>query len=162
MDYKIKILSPGYDAVAIMGYMLLEKHVFKNLCGSHKSLLGLYKILRKVEKGLVRVIGAFDDNKCIGVCYGFFDEKGNWINHSAFCRGVDAVAITKEIEAIIVLNVPELKAFVGNIPETNRAALLYAKKLGYRNNGYSDEYNYIDDNDNEVKCIEMIKVINEV
>ena len=108
-NYTVKILNPDFYAVKIMSSILMEEHIFKNLCGTHKSLFSLYTILRKVETGLTRVIAAFDEkNKVIGVCYGFFDENRRWINHSAFSRGVDAVKITRDIEAIIVMNVPDL------------------------------------------------------
>lgn len=162
-DYTVKILEPEFNTVRVMSSMLLEDHVFKTLCGTWKSAIGLYVILNKIHTGLIRVVAAFDnDGKVIGVCYGFFDENRRWINHSAFLRGVNAVDITRDIEAIILINVPELHSFVGNIPETNRAALLYAKKLGYHNNGISQDYHYMDDDNNKVNCIEMIKIINEV
>jgi len=126
-----------------MCHLLTREHVFKNLNPDWQSLSGLYDLLREIEQGTVRVFAAFDDaGKPLGACWGRMMEDGlGWWNHSAFQRGVNALALSIAMAERLKTEF-HARYIAASIPKNNRAANLYALRFGCRQTGNSADGKY--------------------
>lgn len=152
----VRILT-GMDAVTAASFILLQDHVFCKLDKRLQKLTGLYLTLRSIENSFA--IGMYDDQGNLqGLSWGDFDGI-EYVNHVAFMRHANATAYSPLVEKELLKQFPTLRRIVGNIPETNRAALRFARQCGYTEQSCILHVSFINEYGNEIPCKRMVKNI---
>ena len=100
----------------------------------------VYHLMDDILKGDCKVYGVFEtkDDLCLGfdgLVFGWIDKDGYYECHLAFSRYADAVDCAKMIEAVLREENPGVRGIVGYIPDRNRAARMFAKRYGCKDNG---------------------------
>jgi hypothetical protein len=90
------------------------------------------------------VFGVFDvkDDKAedfLGLCFGWMRSDMYFEVHFAFDRGVDTMECARLCMAEGIAQNPGMKGVVGYIPDRNRAARMFAKRFGCRDNGIQQD-----------------------
>ena len=134
-------LSGNTKTLLYLNDLWVEDHVFRALDPRIKSFFGAHLLFTQIERGHVRVYGAFDEeNELGGVCFGVLSsERETFEGHIAFRRGYSAsegIWLCSEAMREDYLNDGiTVTGIVGYIPVFNRAAILAAKRTGYRDYG---------------------------
>lgn len=110
----------------------------------------VWMLMEDIRSGSVQPYGVFEvkDDKAedfCGLCFGWITADGYYEVHLAFDRGVDTMACARLCEAEIQKHNPGVKGIVGYIPDKNRAARMFAKRFGCRDNGIRADYTFLKD-----------------
>ena len=108
----------------------------------------VFTLMNGILLGEVQVYGVFDvkDDKAedfLGMAFGWMREDNYFEVHFAFDRGVDTMDCARLcLDEMKNLN-PGVKGVVGYIPDSNRAARMFAKRFGCRDNGIQQDKPYL-------------------
>ena len=110
----------------------------------------VYLLMDGIKTGEVQAYGVFEVNgdkaeDFCGLCFGWITADGYYEVHLAFDRGVDTMACARLCEAEIQGHNPGVKGIVGYIPDKNRAARMFAKRFGCRDNGINKDKIFLKD-----------------
>lgn len=147
-------LPPNSETAYILSRFFLVRHIYAAVDEKLKDIFSIHRLLTKVENGDCPVFCGYNDNGDIaGVCYGEMEGEYFCV-HVMFDRNIDAVSYSRLFEKLIkehyVSNDIPFKGIIGCPAVSNRAALLFCKKMGYKEIGFSDKV-LIKDNE-EIPC----------
>jgi len=134
----IQRVSSDELAATIIGSVLLDVDVLPKLYDEWQTFSGLHRLANAIGDGVVLAWALRDEDGWIGMLWGYFDpEDGTGEVHVACKHGVDSRAFSTEVEGQFVEQFNP-KRMEGNIDKDNRAALLYARRMGYKPGEPSD------------------------
>ena len=104
----------------------------------------VFTLMNGILLGEVQVFGVFEvkDDKAedfLGLCFGWMRSDMYFEVHFAFDRGVDTMECARLCMAEGIAQNPGMKGVVGYIPDRNRAARMFAKRFGCRDNGIQQD-----------------------
>ena len=108
----------------------------------------IYMLMHGILTESVQVYGVFDVDgeeakRFLGLAFGWMGADDYFEVHFAFDRGVDTMECARLcLEEMKKLN-PGVKGVVGYIPDSNRAARMFAKRFGCRDNGIKQDKLYL-------------------
>lgn len=100
----------------------------------------VYTVMSGIMSGGVQCYGVFDvkDDKAerfLGMAWGWIANDRYFEVHFAFDRDVNTMECARLCLAEMKKLNPDVKGVVGYIPDNNRAARMFAKRFGCRDNG---------------------------
>jgi len=104
----------------------------------------VYLLMDGIKTGEVQVFGVFNvkEDKAedfLGCCFGWMREDQYFEVHFAFDRGIDTMDCARLCLAEGIAQNPDMKGVIGYIPDRNRAARMFAKRFGCRDNGIQQD-----------------------
>ncbi len=104
----------------------------------------VYMLMSGILNGIFQAYGVFDvkDDKAesfLGMAWGWRRSDMYFEVHFAFDRGVDTMECARLCLAEMNKLNPDVKGVVGYIPDSNRAARMFAKRFGCRDNGIQQD-----------------------
>ena len=147
----------------ILSDLFVQKHIFPVIDKRVKTYYGAHCLFRNIERGFVRVYGAFYKDKLIGCCFGHLEENSSdFCVHIVFlrhCKALDGCfACADTMIQEYAQEGVTIDAIVGYIPDYNRAALRLARKFGCVDLGIDETKTIIEDY-YEVPCRVMRKAV---
>jgi len=108
----------------------------------------VYTVMDGIMRGGVQCYGVFDvkDDKAesfLGMAWGWIKHDNYFEVHFAFDRGVNTMECARLCLAEMKKHNPDVKGVVGYIPDSNRAARMFAKRFGCKDNGIRPEQVFI-------------------
>ncbi len=108
----------------------------------------VYTLMDGIKTGEVQAYGVFDvkDDKAedfLGMAWGWIAQDNYFEVHFAFDRGIDTMECARLCLAEMKKLNPAVKGIVGYIPDSNRAARMFAKRFGCRDNGIQKDKPFI-------------------
>jgi len=110
----------------------------------------VWMLLDGILRGSIQVYGVFDvkngeADDFAGLCFGWITEDEYFECHLAFDRDEDAMECARLCQERLQEENPEVKGVVGYIPDRNRAARMFAKRFGCRDNGIQQDKLFLKD-----------------
>ena len=110
----------------------------------------VYTLMLGILNGNVQCYGVFDVDgdeakRFLGMAFGWIAQDNYFEVHFAFDRGVNTMECAHLCLDEMKKCNPDVKGVVGYIPDSNRAARMFAKRFGCRDNGIRPEKLFIKD-----------------
>ena len=162
MNLVCRRLPPSEETLKFLSAFLEKPHIQNVLDDRLKTFYGIYDLMIGIRIGKIRVYGVFDINpplRFLGCELGELDPDGISFEHHAFwdrhVATVNAVNLCKNYMKNEFKNEGiSVKYAVGHIPDCNRAAQLFARRAGAKDEGLNPKWKYYK-NGKEFPCREF-------
>ncbi len=122
--------------------VLLQEHCYDKLGNEYQSLFGIHMLLKDIESEKVHCYRVKENGKYLGFVFGELNADNNYLGHVIFVRGVD-VAKACNLCAYYVYNELNADNIIAYIPNSNRAAILMAKRFGCKEVSKNNEITFL-------------------